>query len=644
MDGEKAINLVTSEHVLRAVFESPRDIMVLALDRQYRYVAFNEAHRLGMKVAWNADIAVGQNILDQIGHPALRERSKAHLDRALAGEKFVLVESNIDRYYEIAYFPIVEAGEVIGVTAFHTEITATKRMVDELEKHRAGLETMVAERTAALRRSEALYRTLVHYAPIGVLVHRDGKLLYVNPAAVALCGETDARVLLARRLDDVLLPPVPGGNAIERAMQRSNGERVDVEWTSIGVEFEGAIATLSLALDISSRKRHEEERRRLEEQMLETQKLESLGLLAGGIAHDFNNLLVGVMGNADLALEGIRGGTLTPELVVQLQRIKTAASRAAELTAQMLAYAGKRRFVVGPLDINDIARETADLASVSLPKGAELVLDLAPDVPACEGDAAQIRQIVMNLVTNGAEALDGQAGKITLRTSVVTAEEIQPLAGEEPAAGSYLCLDVTDTGSGMDEATRKRIFDPFFTTKASGRGLGLAAVVGIVRAHHGVIRVTSESGHGSKFLVFLPCSERRVAAAKPPERIEWRRTGTVLIADDEPRVRQVLAMMLKDIGFDVLEAGNAVTCLATYRANAGSIDAIMVDLEMPGGGGREVVRVLRAEGHQVPVIVSSGYSEETVGRELLADPQVAFLEKPFEYATFVRTLQGAINP
>lgn len=647
--------LVTTENVLRAVLESPRNIVIFALDRQYRYLAFNEGHRRTMQAIWEVDIVAGQNMLEVIRREDDRARAKANFDRALAGEHFVVIEEYGDealerRYFEDVYSPVVDAeGNVIGLTLFLTDITEQKRNADQLEEYRVGLEALVAERTTALRRSEELYRTLVLNAPISVFVHRDHVLLYANPSAVGLSGEISAEALLRRRLDDIVDRPreaVDGASRIELVLHRADGTRVDVEWTSIGMDFEGRPATISLALDVSARKIADAERRRLEEQMRETQKLESLGLLAGGIAHDFNNLLVGILGNADLAIRGL--GVVRPDdpLLVQIQRVKTAAIRAAELTGQMLAYSGKSSFIVRTIDLGELVREMVDLVGVTIPNGVRLVLDFAGDLPAFEGDGAQIRQVVMNLITNAVDAV-GEEGTITLRTSVLTADRgllSATLVDDALPAGPYLCLEVSDTGVGMDETTKARLFDPFFTTKTKGRGLGLAAVVGIVRAHEGAITVTSEPNVGSTFRVFLPCTDRPAVSPPPPSTLDdWRATGTVLIADDEPHVRQVLVMMLTDIGFSVLEAASAPACLDLYRANAAKIGAVMVDLKMPGGGGREVVRALRAEGHDVPIVVSSGYSEDAVGAELRADPKVAFLEKPFEYSTFVRTLKAALG-
>ncbi|MDB5218137.1 MAG: sensory box histidine kinase/response regulator [Myxococcaceae bacterium] len=641
------------QYILRAVLESPRDIVIFALDAQYRYLAFNEAHRRTIAHIWHVDIAVGQCMLDVIGREDDRAKAKANFDRALAGEHFVVIEEYGQegpsrRYFEDVYSPIVSAdGAVIGLTLFLTDITEQTRAQRELEDYKVRLESLVDERTTALRRSEELYRTLVVNASIAVIVHRERKLLFVNPAGAALCGVPNAAQLEGRDLATLF-----GGETIalaarrsaraELSLTRADGSAAFVEWTAMPVEFEGGPATLVLAVDISARKEAEAERQKLEDQLRHTQKLESLGLLAGGITHDFNNLLVGILGNAEIAL---RSDVANAGLRVVLERIKTAAVRASELTAQLLAYSGKGAFHVRPLDLSNLVREMSDLMNVSVPTTARLVLDLAEAPPAVDGNGAQLRQVVMNLITNAADAVGDAEGTLTLRCSVVTTDrEVLSAAylADALPAGKYLCLEVSDTGSGMDEETRARIFDPFFTTKSKGRGLGLAAVLGIVRSHGGAISVSSTPGRGSTFRVFLPVSQRPAApeTAAPVE--GWHASGTVLVVDDEPRVRQVLTMMLTDIGFHVLEAATATTCIELYRAHAGSINAIMLDLVMPGGGGREVVRVLRAEGHLVPVVLSSGYSEEAIDAELRADPNLTFLEKPYEYGTFVRVLQTAM--
>jgi PAS domain S-box-containing protein len=640
-------------YILRAILESPRDIVIFALDRQYRYLAFNEAHRRTIMQIWQVDIAIGQCMLDIIGREDDRAKAKANFDRALAGEHFVVIEEYgkegpSRRYYEDVYSPIASDGAVVGLTLFLTDITEQKRAQQQLEDYKVRLESLVDERTAALRRSEELYRKLVFHTPNAVLVHRDGKVLFVNPAAGVLCGETgDLARLEGRSLDDLFGKDAMarvGRDAVRTELSLVRPDRsVFVEWTSIEVEFEGGRATLALAVDISARKLAELERLKLADQLRHTQKLESLGLLAGGITHDFNNLLVGILGNADMAL---RHAQLTPDLRLLLDRIKTASVRASELTGQLLVYSGKAPFLVRPLDLSSVVREMSDLMSVSAPKNAFLRLDLADEPLSFEGNSAQIRQVVMNLIANAADAVGEAAGTITLRTSLVTVDR-KLLSGtyvdDALPGGRYLCLEVSDTGVGMDEATRACLFDPFFTTKAKGRGLGLAAVLGIVRSHGGAISVASTPGRGSTFRVFLPETDRPIIPDVAATVEGWRASGTVLIADDEPRVRQVLAMMLTDIGFHVLEAETATACLELYRAHAGAINAIMVDLMMPGGGGREVVRALRAAGDLVPIVVSSGYSEEALGAELRADPRLAFLEKPFEYSTFVHTLQQAIG-
>lgn len=642
------------EAILRAIIESPRDVIIFALDREYRYLLFNHAHRETMRRIWNVEIAVGQNMLDAIGRDDDRARAKQNFDRALAGEHFVVIEEYGEqrfsrRYYEDLYSPIrVDDGSIVGLTLFLTDITEQRRNEQRLEEYRQELERLVAERTSELRRSEELYRTLVTNAPISVLVHRGADIVYANPAAAVLAGQprdadlTGRRIgeLLGRRVEQEL---VDDGAVHEVMVERADGTRADVESRSIAVPFERGGASLSLVVDVSERKAAEAERRELEMKMFQSQKLESLGLLSGSVAHDFNNLLVGVLGNAEVAL---RDPTLSADTRQTLARIKTAAQRASELTTQLLAYTGKTSLIVRPLDLSAIAREMTDLVRMSVPKSARLELELASDLPAFEGDGAQVRQIVMNLVTNAAEAMGTARGEIRVRTYRTTgAAPATTGFGELEDGRTYVCLEVTDSGVGMDEPTRTRIFDPFFTTKPSGHGLGLAAVIGIVRAHRGAIRVTSEPGTGSTFRVYFPATDRAVEqASEPPSQEQpWRGSGTVLVGDDEPRVRQVLVLMLRQMGFRVIEAATAPECLDAFRASPEPVRVVLIDLTMPGGGGAEVVRALRADGHDVPVILSSGYPEDTIGPELRGDPRLTFLEKPFDYDTFTRVLRRAIE-
>ncbi len=654
---------MTQDYILKAILESPRDIVIIALDREYRYLAFNDAHRRVMKQIWNVDIHVGQNMLyEVVRREDDRAKAKQNFDRALAGEHFVVIEEFGDeklsrRYYEDTYGPIRDAtGEVVGLTIYLTDITEQKLAQDQLEEYRHRLESLVEDRTAALRRSEELYRTLVLNAPIAALVHRDRRILFVNPAAVALCGAQHEGSLVGRSMIELVAPDIVRRmesserlTGEEVSVCRRDGTCAEVEWTSLPVDFEGAPATFSLVVDVTARRQMELERRRLEEQMRHAQKLESLGVLAGGIAHDFNNLLVGILGNADLALRGLTGVSgVDDNLQVQINRIKLAATRAAELTRRMLAYAGKGTYVVRPVDLNTLVSEMVDLLNVSVSKSSRLELHLAPDLSAVEGDITQIRQVLMNLVTNAADAVEESGGTIAVHTyeldvdrtmlsSMVVPDTFEP--------GRYVCLEVRDTGVGIDEKTRSCMFDPFFTTKQTGRGLGLAAVLGIVRSHRGGLIVESEPGRGSSFRVLFPAGQRAPVEdkASATDPLSWRASGTLLIADDDARVREVLRMMMLEVGFRVIEAENATKCLDMYRRHRGEVTMIMVDLMMPGGGGRAVVAGVRGQGDRIPIIVSSGYSEDSIGADLRDDPLVAFLEKPYELETLVRTMRRQLE-
>jgi PAS domain S-box-containing protein len=369
------------------------------------------------------------------------------------------------------------------------------------------------------------------------------------------------------------------------------------------------------------------------------QKLESIGVLAGGIAHDFNNLLHVVLGNADIALSRLPARSAARE---PLEEVVRATIRAADLTRQMLAYSGKGAFVIRHLDLSSEVRDMATLLRTAISKQASLVWELAPVLPAINADATQIRQIVMNLITNASDSLHDVPGTITLRTGVVERQGLNdpdfgapvqegdpPVEGEEP----FVYLEVCDTGGGMTPDTLQRIFDPFFSTKFAGRGLGLAAVMGIVRSHEGLIRIRTEPGQGTSFRVLFPAVAGTVRKGEKPSaaRSDWQGTGTVLLVEDEEGVRDVAERILQEIGFDTVTAVDGRDALEVMDRVGSSVTAVLLDLSMPRMGGLETFRHLREHRPELPVILMSGYNEQVVAPQFNdSGPGItAFLQKPF---------------
>lgn len=391
------------------------------------------------------------------------------------------------------------------------------------------------------------------------------------------------------------------------------------------------------------------ERERLEEQRFEarlqhTQKLESLGVLAGGIAHDFNNLLVGMLGNAGLALLELPEKSPARPAVEQ---IETAARRAAELTHQLLAYSGKGRFVVGPVDLSKLVSEMLDLLEVSISKKVELQCSFDEALPMIRADASQLRQVIMNLITNASDALGEKPGVVTLRTGSLVVDRRfleDTWASEAVPEGRYVFLEVTDTGQGMDASIKERMFDPFFTTKSTGRGLGLASILGIVRGHKGLIRVDSEPGVGTAIKVLMPVSGKAPASetAPPSELLSWEGGGTVLVADDEEIVRRMIAATLERSGFGVIQAVDGCECLELFKERPEEIDLVILDLTMPHLSGEETFRELRRIRPDIPVLLASGYNEQETNH--LADKELAsFLQKPFGPHDLLEKMRGLLD-
>ncbi len=404
---------------------------------------------------------------------------------------------------------------------------------------------------------------------------------------------------------------------------------------------DGALRFLEgLAIDISALKAAEAQKLAFERKLLETQRLESLGVLAGGIAHDFNNLLTAMLGNAELARESLGEGGRGAE---HLDHIEQAARRAADLCQQMLAYAGKKELRSRPLDLSDLVRSTTTLLRVSVRRNTRLDLQMAAGLPTVLADPAQLQQIVMNLVLNAAEAIGDKPGEITVTTFVRQADAADlrtALHQPELPSGDYVGLEVKDTGCGMSAETRSRIFEPFFTTKFSGRGLGLAAVLGIVQSHRGALFVESTPGAGSTFRLLLQAHAKAVPPAPPAANGLPRLTGTVLVIDDEDAVREVLGAVLRRSGMTPLVAASGDEGLRIFAAQGNRVDLILLDLTMPGLSGEETLRALRGLNREQRVFVMSGYSERDTMERCAELGVSGFLAKPFELQVLMKKLQA----
>jgi signal transduction histidine kinase/CheY-like chemotaxis protein len=403
------------------------------------------------------------------------------------------------------------------------------------------------------------------------------------------------------------------------------------------------LANESLRLEIRRREEVEEQRRAVEAQLQYAQRLESIGVLAGGIAHDFNNLLAAIMGHADLALLDLPEQSPARN---HLQQVLQASRTAADLTQQMLAYSGRGRFVVEQVDVSKVIDDALRLVRTMISKKASLRVQLDPELPAIRSDPAQVRQVIANLVTNASEALLEQVGEIKVRTRRIDVAEGELASlhpGETLPGGSYVEIEVVDTGCGMDAATRARIFDPFFTTKFHGRGLGLAAVLGIVRSHEGAIEVESAPGCGSRFRVLLPCVGKRSAESTRQERagsLDWRFDGVVLVVDDEPSVRSLSKSILERVGAQVLTASDGDEALEQFARRGRDIRVVLLDLTMPGSGIADVFQELARDRPDLKIIVCSGYTWQDVEAALNGNRPAAFVRKPFTAADLIGVFQS----
>lgn len=521
----------------------------------------------------------------------------------------------------------------------------------------------------ALEKGRFAQRALLDNQPhLAWLKDVDGRFLAVNKAFADACGQWSPEALVGKtdldvwprelaeayRADDAAVMASARQKAVEEPIAGVDGTRWFETYKSPVFAPDGSVVgTTGVARDVTERKlaeqkalRAEEERRKLELSVLQAQKLESLGVLAGGIAHDFNNLLTTIMGSADLALNEV--SPLSPARLY-LDDIDRVSRRAADLCRQLLAYSGKGRFVIHSLSLTDLVSEMAQLLSVSISKKALLKYEFGDSLPSVKADATQLRQVVMNLITNASEAIGDRGGNIILRTGVTYCDNAyfsRVVDDTEPHdPGLYVYLEVADTGTGMDADMLARIFDPFFSTKFAGRGLGLAAVLGIVRGHKGALEVQSTLGEGTSFRVLLPAHDEAPESLEAP-RVEprnFRAEGTVLLADDEETVRRLACHMLERAGFRVLLAADGREALSLFRQHRADVRLVVLDMTMPHLDGEACYRALREIDPAVKVILTSGYSEQEVFDRFDRSGLSGFVQKPYKMGAFLHEVEQALS-
>jgi PAS domain S-box-containing protein len=530
-------------------------------------------------------------------------------------------------------------------------------LVGDLTQSRSALADELArsEQTqASLRTSEERFRLMAgHIEEVFWLNDSARRIQYVSPAYETIWGRsvdslrssedwlqtihTDDRA----RVEEILKCAVDeGGYDVEYRIVRPDG---GIRWVrdrgfAIPDESSATYRMVGITSDVTVM-------RQREAKLQQTQKLESLGVLAGGIAHDFNNLLTGILGRTSLLQKRLASDAQLRDAV---DRIESAVLRATELTSQMLAYAGKSQAVVEQTDLSRLVGEMVPLLEVAISQSAPLKLELDPQVAVVDGDPAQLRQVVMNLITNASEAITDADGVITLHTGVVEAdsrylETVHTDAGLRE--GRYACVEVSDTGAGMTGETKAKVLEPFFTTKFTGRGLGLAAVFGIVRSHGGGIKIDSEPSRGSTFTILLPVA---VTPARPDnvtvEGIEeWRGSGTGLVVDDEADIRQTATDMLESLGFQVRTASDGRRAVKVLREHPETIDFVLLDVTMPGLDGAATLRELRRIRADVPTILMSGYTQPGTTTRFDGEPLVGFVQKPFRLATLAQSVKRALD-
>ncbi|WP_236075332.1 ATP-binding protein [Mariprofundus sp. EBB-1] len=513
----------------------------------------------------------------------------------------------------------------------------------------------------ALLNNKMSHRTLLDSLPHALAVHCNDRWVYCNPIAADLFGASGTEEIIGTSIYDYVQDddlekvkerianmikharPAP---VVDETIIRKDGQTIVARIQSSPVIYDGEPAFLVTAEDSRQHTSNQPLSSNDHSDRLEhAQRLESLGVLAGGIAHDFNNLLAAISGNAELARSSL---DKEAEATTHIDNISDACDHAAELCKQMLAYAGKGSYELDILDLNEMVKSTGKLIRASVSSHIALKIKLAKTLPGIEGDMAQIQQLILNFIVNSADAIGPKSGEIKVSTGArnIDRQMLDKLYnGSCLKPGQYVIIEVSDTGRGMSLEMISKIFDPFFTTKETGSGLGLSAVLGIVRGHHGAIQVHSSEGRGTAFRVYLPSTDQEFKATmiSTVEVDAWQGDGKVLIVDDDMRVRQVGKAFIESLHFTVMTADDGKEGLEVFAKHHTNLAAVLLDMTMPVLGGVEAMAGMREIDSNVPIILVSGYSEVEAGSLIAGDRPDAFLQKPFKAKTLKTTLYEVMH-